>query len=240
MTAPLSLSLVIPAFNESATLPALLERCSRGLLSPGVELLVVDNGSTDATPELLEGLLPAYPQARSVRVPQNLGYGYGILAGLKAARGDILGWTHADLQTPPEDALRGLRLFGEATNPTLLFVKGLRHGRPLADAFFTVGMALFETVMLGSRLWDINAQPTLFHRSFYQAWNQPPHDFSLDLFAFYMARARGLAVRRFPVEFGQRAHGLSRWNIDWRAKMKFIGRTLDYSFKLRRSLSESP
>lgn len=240
MTAPLSLSLVIPAFNESPTLPALFERCSRGLLSPGVELIVVDNGSTDATPELLESLLPAYPQARSVRVPQNLGYGHGILAGLQAARGDILGWTHADLQTPPEDALRGLRLFGEAPNPEFLFVKGLRQGRPLADAFFTAGMALFETVMLGSRLWDINAQPTLFHRSFYRAWSQPPDDFSLDLFAFYVARARGLTVRRFPVEFGQRAHGLSRWNIDWRAKMKFIGRTLDYSFKLRRSLSESP
>ena len=50
-----------------------------------------------------------------------------------------------------------------------------------------------------------------------------------------MARKQGLPVHRFAVEFGERAHGVSHWNVNWIAKMKFIRRTIDFSIKLRRS-----
>jgi hypothetical protein len=62
----------------------------------------------------------------------------------------------------------------------------------------------------------------------------PPHDFSLDLYAYHLARKRGLRVCRFPVKFGDRAHGVSHWNIDWKAKQKFIRRTIAYSLRLAR------
>ena len=39
-------------------------------------------------------------------------------------------------------------------------------------------MSLFETLLLRTRLWDINAQPTMFHRDFFASWDRPPHDFS--------------------------------------------------------------
>ena len=226
-------SLVIPCFNEAANLPLLLERC-KGLVGDAVEVILVDNGSTDNSPDVLRALLPAYPDCRSVRVDVNQGYGYGILVGLRAAQGDILGWTHADLQTDPHDALRGLAMFerdGEA-----LFVKGRRHGRPLADVLFTLGMSVFETVLLSKPLWDINAQPTMFTRQFFATWTDAPHDFSLDLYAYYQARRQGLRVARFPVLFGDRAHGVSHWNVNWAAKRKFIRRTVEFSLQLRKNL----
>lgn len=230
-----SLSLVIPCYNEAANLPLLLERCGTLCADPNIETILVDNGSTDATPAVLKNLLPGFSGCRSVRVEKNQGYGFGILSGLAAGEGDILGWTHADLQTDPMDAQKGLALFaGHGAN---LFVKGARHGRPLADVFFTVGMSLFETALLATPLWDINAQPTLFPKGFFQGWKNPPHDFSLDLFAYYQARRAGLAIRRFPVHFGKRAHGVSHWNVNWAAKRKFIARTVDFSLQLRKSLS---
>ena len=76
---------------------------------------------------------------------------------------------------------------------------------------------------------DINAQPTLFRRDFYRTWQSPPHDFSLDLFAYHQALVAGLEVQRFPVRFGERAHGVSHWNVNWMAKWKFIRRTVAYS-----------
>src|SRR6185312_6890896 len=106
-----SLSLVIPCYNEAANLPLLLERCGKLSANPDTEIILVDNGSTDATPAVLENLLPEFPRCRSVRVQKNQGYGFGILSGLAAAEGDILGWTHADLQTDPMDSQRGLALF---------------------------------------------------------------------------------------------------------------------------------
>ena len=118
-----------------------------------------------------------------------------------------------------------------------LFVKGRRYGRPLADVVFTLGMSAFETLLLGKPLWDINAQPTMFPRAFYESWTAPPQDFSLDLYAYFQARRAGLSVRRFPVRFGTRAHGVSHWNVNWAAKRKFIRRTVDFSLQLKRSLA---
>lgn len=233
----MKLSLIIPCYNEAANLPLLLDRCQSLGGNQNIEVILVDNGSTDNSPEVLAQLLPNYPHCRSVRVPANQGYGYGILFGLRAAHGELLAWTHADMQTDPKDVLRGLAIF-EKQKTKNLYVKGQRIKRPLADVFFTVGMSIFETALLRTRLWDINAQPNMFSRSFFETWVNPPHDFSLDLYAYFTARAQGLPVYRFPVEFGERAHGVSHWNVNWSAKMKFIRRTIDFSFELKKRLSK--
>ena len=227
-------SLVIPCYNEAANLPLLLERCRKLVVQPEVEVLLVDNGSTDESALVLHNLLPSYPGCRSVRVEKNQGYGFGILAGLNATSGNIIGWTHADMQTDPVDALRGLELF--ETYGADIFVKGQRYGRLLGDVAFTIGMSIFETLLLRKLLWDINAQPTMFSRKFFESWRNPPHDFSLDLYVFYQARMAGMKVHRFPVLFGARAHGVSHWNVNWAAKRKFIRRTVDFSLELRKSL----
>lgn len=228
------LSLVIPCFNEAANLPLLLSRCVE-VAKPGeVEVILVDNGSTDDSHSLLAELLPHYRGCRSVRVEKNQGYGFGILSGLHAAEGQLLGWTHADLQTDPVDARRGLSLF--ETHGDNIFVKGRRYERPLGDTLFTVGMSAFETALLGHPMWDINAQPTLFGRAFFETWREPPHDFSLDLYAYYQAKRAGLPVHRFPVRFGERAHGASHWNLNWAAKRKFIRRTVNFSLQMRKSV----
>ncbi len=238
----MKLSLVIPCYNEAANLPLLLPRCAEVAGEGGgeggeIEVVLVDNGSTDATPEVLAALLPAHPGCRAIRVARNKGYGFGILEGLRAARGRILAWSHADMQTDPADVLEGLALFDAAALPERLFVKGRRFGRPLADRAFSLGMAAFESVLLGAPLLDINAQPTMFGRDFFAAWRRPPDDFSLDLYAYTRARRAGLEVRRFPVRFGARAHGSSHWNVDWRGKLGFIRRTAAYSVKLRREMA---
>ena len=229
-------SLVIPCYNEAETLPLLVGQLREAFPGDDVEVVLVDNGSTDDTAKILAGLIDADGPIRSVRVEVNQGYGFGILAGLAAARSNILAWTHADMQTDPADLIRGLALFEASADPKRLFVKGRRFGRPLGDTVFTVGMSIFETALMGRALWDINAQPTIFPRALYDHWTDPPSDFSLDLFAYYMARRLGFEVRRFPVRFGERVHGTSHWNVDWKAKIRFIRRTIDYSLKLRRRM----
>jgi polyisoprenyl-phosphate glycosyltransferase len=230
------MSLVIPCYNEARNLPLLVERCRKTMPGDEIEIVLVDNGSTDNTPQVLQSLSVGSGNSRSVRVEKNEGYGHGILSGLRAARGEILAWTHADMQTDPADALRGFAFFETAPEPETLFVKGRRHGRPLADRIFTAGMSAFETVLFRAPFRDINAQPTMFHRAFFKTWDDPPKDFSLDLYAYYMANAQGLKTCRFPVTFGERAFGHSHWNVNWQAKIKVIRRTLGYSFKLKKRM----
>lgn len=230
------LSIVIPCYNEARSIPLILNRFAATIEQRNIEVILVENGSTDnVSYEVMQSLLPSYSFAKMVRLIKNQGYGYGILAGLREAQGNYLGWTHADLQTDPYDVVRAYDIFMEAKDEQL-FLKGRRQGRPLVDRFFTAGMSVFESLYLRTSLWDINAQPTIFPVSFFQKWHNPPHDFSLDLYAFYMARQQGLAIERFPVHFGPRQFGVSSWNSGMKARWKFIKRTFTYSQELKKSI----
>ena len=233
----IKLSLVIPCYNESKNLPLLLNRCKEvAERDDNIEFVIVDNGSTDDTSLVLDKLALNLDYITRVKVETNQGYGHGILAGLGEATGEFLGWSHADMQTDLADALKGLDLFRNTIEPEQLFVKGKRHSRPIADTFFTMGMSIFETFLLRRLMWDINAQPTIFHRKFFLIWDSPPNDFSLDLYAYFLAKKTKLVIKRFPVLFGKRAYGVSNWNINFASKYRFIKRTLVYSFSLHRKM----
>lgn len=235
------LSLVIPCYNERNNLPLLIARIADKFgARRDVEVILVDNGSSDGSSPLFLEAAAQHAVIRSVRVEVNQGYGFGILSGLDAARGDFLGFCHADMQTDPADALEALRLIEQSPRPALQYAKGIRYGRPLKDVVFTVGMSAFETALLRVPLWDVNAQPNVFPRAFYEAVRaDAPHDFSLDLYLYHAAKRRGLAVARFSVRFGERAHGVSHWNVDWKSKIKFIRRTVDFSLELQRRLADA-
>lgn len=229
-----ALSLVIPCWNEAESLPGLLERLAGILERTDVEVLLVDNGSTDRTPEVLAGLLESRPFCRKVSLAVNGGYGGGIMAGLKAAKGRFLGWTHADLQTDPADALKGLELLEACASPERTLVKGCRIGRPFASRVFTWGMAAYASLRLGTGLGDINGQPVLFHRSLICEWPAVmPSDFTFDLAAFYAAKKAGWRVERFPVRFSPRPHGHSTWDFGlgskWRMASAVAGTCSDLS-----------
>jgi len=225
-------SLVIPCYNEEKSIPTLINRC-RELADKNIEVIFVNNGSSDSSKKILQQSLNLSKNFVLLNLDVNHGYGNGILQGLKKASGEIIGWTHADLQTNPKDFLRGVELLSKNRNS---FIKGKRYGRPLSDVFFTHGMSIFESILLKKIMWDINAQPTVFPKSFFEQWVNPPKDFSLDLYVYYQAKKKKLNILRFPVLFSKREFGNSSWNLGFIAKMRFIKRTLNYSFRLRRGL----
>lgn len=229
----MKLSIVVPCYNEEENIPLILERFEEIIEQKDIEVILVNNGSTDNSAQVLADLLPKYSFVKTVLVEVNQGYGYGILQGLYMCRGEYIGWTHADMQTDPADIIKALEIIERERG--LVFVKGNRKGRPLFDVFFTMGMSLFETCYLHKKLYDINAQPNIFPKIFFDEWEEPPHDFSLDLYALYMAGKKGLKVVRFPVLFPERIHGQSKWNTGLKAKWKFIKRTVDFSVKLKKS-----
>src|SRR6266852_6078363 len=97
-------SLVVPVLNEHevlrdtyVTLTAILEG-----LGMSFEVVVVDNGSTDATPADMRSICAADPRWKFIRLSRNFGYQNSITAGMLAARGDAIMIIDADLQDPPE------------------------------------------------------------------------------------------------------------------------------------------
>lgn len=224
------LSIVIPCYNEEKNIPELMRRINDLKSHDLLTFIIVNNGSTDNTSDILLSY-KNYDNVEIIEVSKNKGYGYGILSGLKKANTEYIGWTHADLQTNPKDSLLAIDLLGIHKD---IFIKGKRRGRPILDTFFTIGMSFFETILLKTRLWDINAQPTIFPRKFFNDWKDPPYDFSLDLFAYYLAKRKNLNIHRIPVLFSSRLYGISHWNVGLISKFKFIKRTILYSIKLKK------
>ena len=226
----MKISIIIPCYNEEKNLPYLIDKLEILLSDNTCEVILVNNGSKDNTESFIKGIQSKYNNLRSINLKINKGYGYGILQGLKIAKGELVAWTHSDMQTNPMDILKGKKFF--VKNNKKVFVKGIRNGRPLLDKFFTISMSIYSSILLRKVLWDINAQPTIFPRTFLDSWVNPPNDFSLDLYAYYQAKKEGYFVYRFPVKFKKRLFGLSNWNINIFSKIKFIIRNIKYINKL--------
>ena len=99
---PRLLSVVAPAYNEAGTLEQFWHRTSEALEGLEFELIFVDDGSDDETPEVLAGLAAVNPRIRVITLSRNFGHQAAITAGLDHVRGDVAVMIDTDLQDPPE------------------------------------------------------------------------------------------------------------------------------------------
>lgn len=219
------------------SLPRLFDACFNACRNrDGIQFVFVNNGSSDDTQIVLNQLLiqEKYSFGKSVVVSKNKGYGYGILKGLAQAEGQILAWTHADLQTDPNDVILAYEYYISELNANTCIVKGERKGRNIFDNIFTGGMSIISSIFLKQKLWDINAQPKIFHRKFMDNLKNAPHDFSLDLYLLFVANRINTPVKSFSVFFTNREFGVAKGGGTLLGKCKLIKRTLSFILELRR------
>src|SRR6185437_7544683 len=99
-------SIIIPAYNESARVGATLERVLAYVTEQGwdAEVIAVDDGSRDNTPEIIRSYAQKNPRLRLLQNPGNRGKGYSVRNGMLHAQGEILLFSDADLSAPIEEA----------------------------------------------------------------------------------------------------------------------------------------
>jgi glycosyltransferase involved in cell wall biosynthesis len=235
------LSIVYPCYNEVENLDEIVRRTQQAIAGRNMEVIMVDNGSTDGTAQKLGTILAdsGAESFRAVHVTVNQGYGHGILEGVRVARGDVICWTHADLQVEPTDVVAAYDAYASHPDWTHHVLKGRRTGRSVFDATFTAGMSLAATVLLGVRLTDINAQPKMFPRAFLECMPEPPTDFSLDLYMLYQARMSGYPILEHPMPFGRRLHGEAKGGGGLGLKFRLIRRTWAYMLTFRKTARDN-
>jgi len=228
------LSIVLPCYNEARNLPLLLERYRESWDDLPAELLLVENGSTDDSAAALMRLLASgrYPFARAVTVAKNRGYGFGIMSGLREAKGEFVAFSHADLQCAAPDVFAAFHALQGLPRPESAVVKGRRHGRHWRDRLVTGTMSALASMLLDRRLTDINAQPKVFHRSLLGRLTNPPDGFQLDLYVLLAAVRAGFAIGTIPVEFPPRIHGVSNWAFSLASRCRTIRQTMAYMLRL--------
>lgn len=229
-------SVIVPCYNESKNIPLIILAFKQAVgTRDDIEILLVNNGSNDDSKEVFMQQLVNEKIFKLVNVEKNQGYGFGILSGLEMASGDVLAWTHADMQTCPADVISGFEFYQKENNQKV-FIKGKRRNRKIFEYAMTFGMQTIASLVLKVSLDDINAQPKIFSRNFYENFirNKAPYDFSLDLFVLYQAKKNNFLVKEIDVLFKKRMHGEAKGGgASLWIRIKIIKRTLAYIFKLR-------
>jgi len=113
--ASMEITLVVPAYNEEECIEDCVREADNVLAGLGrsYEILIVDDGSTDATYETLAALKKGYPALHVIRFLENQGQTAAMAAGFDHARGEIVFTIDADLQNDPADIPRLLEMIGE-------------------------------------------------------------------------------------------------------------------------------
>jgi glycosyltransferase involved in cell wall biosynthesis len=229
MTNP-RLSVVIPCYNEESELPIsmppLLEALSR--LGISHEVILVNNGSSDRTGELIDALAGLYP-VRRVEVPVNQGYGFGITQGMRAARGSLVCQMWADAQVSPDDVVQTIEI-ALATQPgTIVKVRrSVREDGFVRKLISLSWNGLFQAAFAGGGL-DVNGCPKIYHREDLACLALEKKDSFLDAEAMVKAGLLGLRVIEVPVRFFPRARGSSKIKL-MRYSASFVRNVFEYRF----------
>lgn len=230
--------LVVPAYNESRNLNALIEAAVSAarherFTAEDFKLCIVNNGSTDDSAEVLTRLQDTDlgEWFKVVTVEVNQGYGFGIWSGLKETTAPIVGWSHADLQCDPANAIRAYKIVSESSSSRIL-VKGRRSGRNWKDIFVSRVFEFIACIFIGLSSREVNAQPKVFHRSLLNEIINPPKTFAFDLYVLYVAEKVKFQFHEIEVLFPPRIHGVSTWASTFFGRYRTIIGMIRYIIRL--------
>ena len=232
------LSIIIPCYNEEKNLRELLSKIEILLakfFNQKIEVILVDNGSTDKSCDILENNhLYNKDKIKLVKIKNNLGYGNGVIQGIRNSKGDYIAWLHADLQADPIDVVEIFNSKKARLEKEQCIVKGLRINRGLLDKIFTTGMSILTFFLFGEKISDVNAQPKIFTRSLIKIFDNAPNDFSLDLFFLLLAKKNNIRIYEHNVMWHKRYAGEAKGGGSFKLKLKLTMRTLKYMMELKK------
>jgi glycosyltransferase involved in cell wall biosynthesis len=203
-----TISLIIPAYNEARHLGETLPRLRAEFLDdPNVELIVVDDGSTDRTAEMVLDCIEGWEGARLIRMPWNQGKGSAIKAGIAAARGSRLVFSDADLSADIRDLPRlvaaldhaDVAIGSRAIAGSRVIYNQHRGVRKIQSKFFNgVACAMVDIVasdtQCGFKAFRADAGKMLFHLC-------EAKGFAFDVELLALAQLLGLRVTEVPVDW---------------------------------------
>ncbi len=229
-----ALSIVMPVYNEEACIEAVIEGLQASILSrlPDSELLAIDDGSEDSTPEILDGigrrLSQVFPHHK-----ENGGHGDALLYGLQRAEGRYIFLTDSDGQTDPEDFWT---LWRERDRSE--FICGVRSQRqdPLHRLMISRLLRYGIWILFGVRCRDANAPFKLFGRDFWQRMSPlVPRD-TLTPSLFLCVAAKRCLDRIIEVEVRHLPRRTGSCSIAYMKLVQFCMRALYQLLKFRWSM----
>lgn len=206
------LSLIVPAFNEAAGIGRAVAEALEALpqVVDAFEIIVVDDGSADATADEALRAAGGDRRVRVVRHPVNRGYGAALRTGFEAARHERVAFTDADCQFHLADLALLLPLADEAPIAT-----GFRVDRqdPALRRFYSWGYNRLVRTLFGTRVRDVDCALKVFRRDVLPEILPEARGFFANTEMFVRARDAGCAVREVGVRHRPRLAGTSKVSL---------------------------
>jgi glycosyltransferase involved in cell wall biosynthesis len=221
-------TIIVPVFNESATVAAVIRRLIEVPLPADREILVVNDGSTDGTRQVLDGL-PAHPAVRVIHAAANGGKGSAVRLGLAEARGSVTAIQDADLELDPAqlaDLLTPI-LRGDAR-----VVYGSRFLRPTSSApWLTVAankaLTAATNLLYGSRITDMETCYKVMETAVARGLALESNRFDIEPEITAKLLRQGHLIMERPVRFEPRSRAQGK-KIGWRDGVRALQVLIKY------------
>jgi glycosyltransferase involved in cell wall biosynthesis len=232
---PAGLSVFFPAYNDSGTIASMVIRAVQvaSALTPDYEVIVVDDGSSDATPAILDELARTYPRVRVVHHPKNRGYGGALQTGFRTATKELIFYTDGDAQYDPSE----LSLLWEHLTPDADMVNGYKISRSDPRHRIVLGRLYhhFVRTLFGLTVRDVDCDFRLMRRTIFERIALEKTSGVICLEMMKKIQDAGFRVVEVPVHHYHRAFGKSQFfNVPRLAKTLTDVMRLWYALVIRR------
>ncbi|HEV3512087.1 MAG TPA: glycosyltransferase family 2 protein [Candidatus Sulfotelmatobacter sp.] len=236
----MKLSVVMPVYNEQATLRPVVER----VLSIGMdlELLCVDDGSTDGSREILGDLEKRHPPLRVFLQPRNMGKGAALRHGIQAATGEYVIIQDADLEYDPSEYPRLLEPL-ESGQADVVYGSRFLSGRPHRVLYFwhSVGnkiLTLLSNMITNLNMTDMETCYKVFRREVIQAIPIEENRFGFEPEITVKIAKRGLRVYEVGISYWGRTYEEGK-KIGWKDGFRALWCLAKYAVKEPRKAHSS-
>jgi glycosyltransferase involved in cell wall biosynthesis len=206
-----SVSMFFPAYNDGGTIASLVIRAvqTASRLTPDFEVIVVNDGSSDATGEIADELARTYPQVRVVHHARNRGYGGALRTGFATATKDLIAYTDGDAQYDPAE----LEVLWNRLTPDADMVTGYMIQRSDPMHRIIIGRLYHHTVKLLFRLRvrDVDCDFRLMRREIFSRVKLERDTGVICLEMMRKIQDAGFRVVEVPVHHYHRTHGRSQF-----------------------------
>ena len=214
--APCGLTILLPAWNEEAgierSIGAAVE-VGEDLVASGeimdFEVLVVDDASTDATPDILSRLCGQDSRIRTVRHAYNRKLGGAIKTGFAESRGEIVLYTDSDLPFDLKESEKALRLMRYYEADVVAAYRHDRTGEGLQRLVYSHAYNSLIRAALGLRVRDVNFAAKLIKREVLDACPLVSEGSFIDVELLAKAERKGFRIIQFGVDYFPRSRGVS-------------------------------
>jgi glycosyltransferase involved in cell wall biosynthesis len=210
-----TLGLSIPLYDEEAGCAREVHALVEALDAASIphQLALVNNGSRDATPEIIEQLAGQLPSVRTVHLPNNAGYGGGILMGLAALDTDWQGWHWGDGQIRPAKVVAACERMARG-DLDLVKVRRVQRDDGWQRLFVSTAYNRVACPALGVGIPDVNGCPKIFTREALARLRPRSRNWLLDLEVIQGAQRAGMRIDWIEATMHPRKSGASKVKLD--------------------------